>query len=320
MPAIVKTLLVKRAPSIAPTMGAIYVGAMLTGILYGSTNVQTFLYYKSYPQDAMFQKWAVALLWILDTLHMVFTIIEFWHYLIESFGNYEALLQLHWSFSLQIALSVIVILVVQSFYTRRVWKLSSDRYQRIWAWLLIIVLLVVYAAGITFIVELYSASTLIQMSHLRWSIILGLSSSTLDDFMIATAICHLLSLRRTSFAETKSKIWTIMFYAVISGALTSICSLTSVIALAVMPHNLVFQGIEFLLPKLYINSYLAMLNARKSLKDHAVSINPPSKMIQFNDFETRHLTSHDFHGRSTVDEPNVPSSSRAVKVKVDAVR
>jgi len=93
-----------------------------------------------------------------------------------------------------------------------------------------------------------------------------------------------------------------------------------VITLAVMPHNLVFQGIEFLLPKLYINSYLAMLNARRSLKDHAVTINPPSKMIQFNDSETRHLTSHDSQGRTMVDEPNIPSSSRAVKVKVDVVR
>ena len=33
---------------------------------------------------------------VLDTLHMIFTVVEFWHYLIESFGNYEALAQLHW--------------------------------------------------------------------------------------------------------------------------------------------------------------------------------------------------------------------------------
>ena len=35
----------------------------------------------------------------------------------------------------------------------------------------------------------------------QWSIYLGLSLSTFNDFMLAAAICHLLSLQQTTFAE-----------------------------------------------------------------------------------------------------------------------
>ncbi|KAF8347265.1 hypothetical protein F5887DRAFT_1072778 [Amanita rubescens] len=203
------------------------------------------------------------------------------------------------------------------------------------------------SAGFLFLVKLYSVSTLPQLSQLRWSIIFGLSMSSFDDFMLAIAICHFLAIRRTTFEETKSRLWTIMTYAVISGALTSIFSLTSVITVAIMPHNLVFQGIEFLVPKLYVNSYLAMLvaiafpcfhtsdfhefyprlNARKGAKNHRKSNNlSVNTVIRFGDSESRQSTSHESHTRfSTVatTDPKIPSSTNprgGLEVKVDVVQ
>ncbi len=75
MPAIARQLLLTT--NLGPTLGATYVGAMVTGMywlftlssfiysavpsrLYGSTTVQTFLYLKNYPLDWTFQKCAVS--------------------------------------------------------------------------------------------------------------------------------------------------------------------------------------------------------------------------------------------------------------------
>ncbi|KAF8347263.1 hypothetical protein F5887DRAFT_1174971 [Amanita rubescens] len=344
MAAIVDSLLVKRAQSIAPTMGALYAGAMLTGILYGTANIQTFLYYKNFPRDQMFQKCAVALLWILDSLHMILTIIEFWHYLIDSFGDYDALIALHWSFSLQLAAGVLIILVVQrhvlgvscvcltfdililsSLYTRRIWILSSNRYQRIWSWILIAVLMASYTAGFIFLVDLNKVSTLVQLSRLRWSIIFGLAISSFDDVLLAAAICHLLSLRQTAFEETKSKIWTIMSYAVVSGALTSFAMIEAANVKKVGYHAAQpdISGYRIL----GAETYLAMLNARKSVSERRTSTSV--NMMQFSDFQTsRHLVSHSdsisgFH-RSMVESKDPPSSatarlSRPVEVMVEVV-
>jgi len=292
-----------NAPNLGPTMGATYLGAMGAAVLYGCTNVQTYLYLKSYPDDRLFQKRAVAVLWLLDTLHMALTIIEVWHYLIDSVGNYAALLDITWSYKLQILVSILLIAAIQFAYAVRLWKLGSS-YTRIWAWALTLILVIGYSAVITFLVKMYSVSTFLQLSQLRWEILVSFAMSTLNDFVLSAGICHLLSLRQTTFAQTKSMIWVIMCYAVISGMITSICSLASLITCALMPHNLIFQSIEFLLPKLYFNSYLAMLNARRGGRNYATPV-PSANMMRLGDAELRHRTSH--HSQSKLVRPVVES-------------
>ncbi|PBK87437.1 hypothetical protein ARMGADRAFT_1016606 [Armillaria gallica] len=53
-----------------------------------------------------------------------------------------------------------------------------------------------------------------------------------------------------------------MRLGVISGLATSICSLLILITYLAWPNTLIFFGIDLILPKLYINSLLAMLNSR----------------------------------------------------------
>ena len=55
---------------------------------------------------------------ILDSLHMIFTIVEFWHYLIDSFGDYNALLELHWYVPLFSRLSLGLITCIQVVFSK----------------------------------------------------------------------------------------------------------------------------------------------------------------------------------------------------------
>ncbi|KIM42360.1 hypothetical protein M413DRAFT_132356 [Hebeloma cylindrosporum] len=54
-----------------------------------------------------------------------------------------------------------------------------------------------------------------------------------------------------------------MQYVLACGFLTSACSLGAVISYATMPKALVFIGMHFLLPRMYMFSYMFMLNARR---------------------------------------------------------
>ncbi|KAF8627260.1 hypothetical protein AX15_004452 [Amanita polypyramis BW_CC] len=305
-------------PSLGTTIGAAFLGTVAAAVLHGCIGIQSYLYFKNYPQDRPFQKYAVAFLWIMDSLHMALTIVEMWHYLINSFGDYIALLHITWSCKLQVAINVVIILAVQSLYTLRVWKLSSDR-ARIWAWILIAVLMAGYATGIILVVKLYSVTSFLQLDQFRWAIYLSFAMPTFNDFLLSAGICHVLSLRRTVFAETRSRIWIIMCYVVISGVLTSVCSLIALVMYCVMPNNLIFLGIEFLLTKLYVNSYLALLNARKSVRERSIS----------NASNAMHLSDMVSHNRSVrsadetepkLREQNSAMNSRSVKIRVDVVQ
>jgi len=265
----------------------------------------------------------------LDTLHMAFTIAPLWYYLIENFGNYLALLNIVWSLKVQLTVNVIIIQFVQSLYALRVWKLSSNT-TRIWAWVLIGALLAGYATGIILVEKTVTLSQFSQISDIRWVIYLSFVMPTFNDIALAVGICHLLAFQRTTFAETRSRIWIITRYVFISGTLTSIWSLAALITYSVMPNNLVFLGMEFLLTKLYINSYLAMLNARMSVRDFTTP-NPSTNVMQLSDLESRQPSGYpdsDYHGRSDEGHgkfrnsmhPTNNRNARAVKIRVDVDR
>ncbi|PBK85867.1 hypothetical protein ARMGADRAFT_1017656 [Armillaria gallica] len=67
----------------------------------------------------------------------------------------------------------------------------------------------------------------------------------------------------SAFSSTSAIILGLMRVIVISGSATSACSLLTLITFHVWPNSLMFLGIDFVLPKIYINSLLAMLNWRK---------------------------------------------------------
>ncbi|KAH9835130.1 uncharacterized protein C8Q71DRAFT_764232 [Rhodofomes roseus] len=106
-----------------------------------------------------------------------------------------------------------------------------------------------------------------ESGHL-WIMYYSLSIASCIDIFIAASLCYLLSRCRTGFCKTDSLISWLMFYTINTGLVTSMCSLVAVIMLAVFPRTFLTVAFQFVQVKLYINSYLAMLNARSSLRRH----------------------------------------------------
>ncbi|KAI0931040.1 hypothetical protein AcV5_005388 [Taiwanofungus camphoratus] len=57
----------------------------------------------------------------------------------------------------------------------------------------------------------------------------------------------------------------ITLYTVENGSLTCVTTIVSLVCWLTMSHNLIFLGLHFAISKLYANSFLATLNARKAL-------------------------------------------------------
>ncbi|SJL16061.1 uncharacterized protein ARMOST_19576 [Armillaria ostoyae] len=95
--------IIDSLPSVmGQTLGAIYVGATIAAVFYGITILQTVIYYKEYPNDSWLFRYGVALLWILDTLHVAISTHALYFYLVESFGNYLRVLKIIWSFRVRL--------------------------------------------------------------------------------------------------------------------------------------------------------------------------------------------------------------------------
>lgn len=276
------------------TIGAAFLGTVFASILYGVTNLQVYLYYQNYQNDWRVQKYSVALLWVLDTLHLSLTIAAVYHYLINSFGSLAALQMVVWAFKLQIAVNIVIIVVVQTLYAIRVWKLGRHN-QRIWPILVALVVASGYAIGIILAVKTYGIKTFAEIADISWVIYASFSWTTGIDIVIAVAMCFYLIRSKSGFSGTNNKIVMIIRMTLVSGFLTSACSLAALITFAAMPTTLVFLGIEFLLTKLYINSFLAMLNARKTMNEGGGSRNSVSitKIMNIRTTTSSHIVTSD---------------------------
>ncbi|KAK0243663.1 hypothetical protein EDD85DRAFT_1017486 [Armillaria nabsnona] len=122
------------SPSLGDTLGALYIGATIaavqvtfltrrdtcscihSGSLFGITNLQTVIYYKKYPHDWWLFRYSVALLWILDALHVALSTHALYVYLINMFGDLAGVL-VHdvWSFKAQLDINIIIVIYVQEY-------------------------------------------------------------------------------------------------------------------------------------------------------------------------------------------------------------
>ncbi|PBK91967.1 hypothetical protein ARMGADRAFT_1166122 [Armillaria gallica] len=254
-------------PPLGTTLGAVYIGATIAAVhaFYGITILQTVIYYKQYPNDLWLFRYSVAILWILDTLHVAISTHALYFYMIESFGNYLPLFGIIWSFPLQLLVNMLIVVGVQALYAVRIWKLGL-KFDMVLPWLIFLAVAASFGTGVYVIYDTYTLSSFFDIPTISTSIYIVFSTLAGADFFIAATMCYYLHKGRsmTGFSGTLKIIVGLMRLVVISGLATSACSLFTLVAYIAWPNSLIFIAVDFILPKLYINSLLAMLNARNA--------------------------------------------------------
>ncbi|KAG1861777.1 hypothetical protein DFJ58DRAFT_246719 [Suillus subalutaceus] len=244
------------------TFGALFIGVTIAAVLFGLSCVQSFVYFQTHRDTGTtFYKLAVICLWILDALHLALIIHCVYYYLVSNYANVNALAEIVWSFKLQIVVEVFIIYGVHILYLQRIWILSRGQ-SRTLPIIVGIVTILNSGVAIALIWAIYQCQVFSDLVKMEWATFLTLGTITFADVVVASSLCYLLATSRTGFSSTNSLITKLMVYIINTGCLTSICSMVAVITCAIMPTNFIFLAIEFLLAKLYVNSFLALLNAR----------------------------------------------------------
>ncbi|KAF7324971.1 hypothetical protein MKEN_00539500 [Mycena kentingensis (nom. inval.)] len=166
--------------------------------------------------------------------------------------------------------------VVRGIFARRVYRLSKGN---IWGTALIVALSTVDLAcglGAVISVKAFRIATFPELSSISTLFYVNFASGTAADIAVALALCYMLYTSRTGFerCRTDSLIRVLMTYTINTGLLVALDAAAGMLTYAFMPDNFWFLGCYLLLGKLYLNSYLAILNARKILRgDGMTSIN-----------------------------------------------
>lgn len=255
------------AVDIHDTFGAGFIGGMVTAILYGITTLQTYLYYVYYPKDTNSLKALVAVIWVIDTLHVSLMCHALYYYLVTNFGDPANLGTGTWSLFLSLGLNLCMAVLVQTYFTFRISHLSRSTI-RWWLTSFIMVFVVAhFAFGLETVILMFIKKEFSALSQITLYAATPFAiTAVLSDVLIAGSLCVLLHGNRSPIIETNALVNTLIIYAINRCLLTSVVAVAEVIVFAISPDSLWFIAIDFVIGKLYANSLLASLNSRSALR------------------------------------------------------
>ncbi|KAF8173231.1 hypothetical protein K438DRAFT_169134 [Mycena galopus ATCC 62051] len=221
-----------------------------------------YYYYHYYRHDGLLHKVSVGVLWALDATHLSLIIYSSYYYGVQGFGDIAGLDILIWPIKLQIAINVVIILMVQSLYAYRVWLLGGYHHG-VLGYLVAGVVLGGFGIGIVLSYETYQITSWNQTSDIAWAVESSFAASTTIDIVISIAMCYYLRKSKGPQSQLNSRLSTLMQYTLSCGVFTSACSVSCLFTFILMPNDLIFLALSYLLTRLYVNSFMAMMNARQ---------------------------------------------------------
>ncbi|KAI9065550.1 hypothetical protein FKP32DRAFT_1567728 [Trametes sanguinea] len=254
----------------------VLLGGLIALFLSGAVFMQVALYYQVYQTDRQRIKTLVLIIWLLDLTHSAMVCTANWENLIVHYGDVAALDSITWYFlftlqrpSPSYALTqAVTTVIVHCFYIQRIYSLSRGN------WFIVAPLVLttaeMYVEGSlsartasdrTFRIRIGNYPQFV--AEFSWVFTLGLAVSSFLDVLITSIMCYYIRKGRTAFVRMNRIIDVLTLYTVENGMITCIATSLSLFFWLFMRSNFAFLGMHLAINKLYANSFLASLNARK---------------------------------------------------------
>ncbi|KAG8701217.1 hypothetical protein FRC08_004214 [Ceratobasidium sp. 394] len=231
-------------------------------------------------RDRKWIKWMVAWLFVIDTVNTIFDIGLVWRYTITFFGNLEEITHSHWLLNVEPAMTTMISSTIQSFYAWRIARLT----ERAWmGWVLGFLALVQFGAGLAATIWASFLGDFSRFQEVKSLVITWLGLSALTDMLITCALTWYLFTHRTGFPRTDDIITRLIRMTVQTGLVTTIWATIDMILFLALPVNNLHLFFQLPLCKLYTNTLMSMLNARKGWDRNFVSVDTSEPTLRSGD-------------------------------------
>ncbi|KIM67816.1 hypothetical protein SCLCIDRAFT_1209960 [Scleroderma citrinum Foug A] len=252
------------AASINATFGAYLLGVIMSAILYGVTMVQTWFYYLGYPADPWHIKTLVLAVFISDTIHQALITHSAYVYLVTDITAPTQLGSIVCCLIVEVLFNAITAFLVQCFLTMRVYRLSNKSI--IATVSVLIVVTAQFVMSVIYVSKSISFTTFAQLETLKTLSSAINATTAVSDVMIAACLCFLLQKSRTGFRRSDNMINKLIIFSINTGLMTSLFAIASLVSISVRPDAFIYIAFYFCLGRMYCNSLLATLNARRIIR------------------------------------------------------
>jgi hypothetical protein len=244
------------------TYGVLFIGYVISMILYGFTFFQTYVYFSRYPKDDWFVKWTVTALGIIDTATSALASHALYFYLITLFPFAVGLSEATSTFCAEISLATLAVFNVQVYYATRIWSLSHSVFL---FGAIAISSSAGFVLGITMASEMFEhkAFTRLAIPHIQAVAACSQALTFISSLLIMGSLFFYLRPSRKPLMKPLDG-WfdKCVAYTLTRGSIATVIQLAYFLAFTSMPDRSVWIPFHLAVSKLYINSLLTMLNSR----------------------------------------------------------
>ncbi|KAJ6580130.1 hypothetical protein DFH09DRAFT_1360703 [Mycena vulgaris] len=241
--------------------GPLLIGALLNGWLFGILSVQVYLYYEAFPNDRLATKCLVYVLFTLDVVETILITHDAFATFGYGFGDVSAVTQPRLAWLTIPIMGGLVAFIGQSFYAYRIYGLSKSWFIPVFIGILSLISAVAACTSGTFGQEVRNtASFTTPMTRVASGV--WLSASCANDIVIAGCMAYYLSTADSAFRRTRVFLSKLIRLTIETGSVTALTTLTTLALFYAFPNGSYDLVPGFIIPALYANAVLAVLNAR----------------------------------------------------------
>ncbi|KAJ7200198.1 hypothetical protein GGX14DRAFT_699695 [Mycena pura] len=267
------------------TLGAAFIGFAFSCAVVGLNTNQVFTYFLRYPGDKIVYKLLVLLVCALSWIDQVFIGHAVYFYCITNYVNPIIVIErVPWTLIVQLTVGVsarapesesviktdsdscqaAIGTIVRLCFAMRVWRFSKRNIPV--TTMVVALTLAELGFSIVYTVKSFQTPYLTTIENLRIIASLALGAGAVTDVVIACALAFFLRQYRTGSKRADSLVTTLTVYAVNTGAITAIFSVSTLVLYDLRPTTFQFLAVYFLLTKLYSVSFMCTLNMRRIVR------------------------------------------------------
>ncbi|KAK0474412.1 hypothetical protein IW261DRAFT_1595938 [Armillaria novae-zelandiae] len=246
---------------IARLSGPLIVAYLLHWGLFGTLSVQLYLYYLAFPKDRNVIKCLVHGIYIIEFVETMLFTHDAFAVFGYGFGDIEALMGMHFNWLAVPIMSGVMAFAAQAFYAYRIFVLSKSRL------IPLFVLCVSLTSSVAAIITgayAFQEDSVTKLNDRKISIAIGIAggASALCDIIIAVCMTYYLMRSNTNFRRTRILVSNLIRLIIETGTMTAVIVVINLILFFVFPHQTFYGATSILIPKLYANATLMVLNSR----------------------------------------------------------
>ncbi|KDR76620.1 hypothetical protein GALMADRAFT_139532 [Galerina marginata CBS 339.88] len=301
--------------NLSQTMAPLYWGFVVSLLLGGITIVQAYIYFPA-QQDRLLARFTAAVMLqvpVLDLLSSTLIAQSVYYYLIPHFGSLQPLSSVTPELSAECLVSTMITFISQAFFGYQLYNVKRlDRTRLLVLGSIAGCAIMAFAGGIACVASMYIFRHGVLSNRNRtFSIFSGIAKGfgAATDIIATVAMSMYLTSSRTGIERTTTLLNKLMRYVIQRGALVTLIQTVLLVTFYAAPDRIYWIPFHINVTKLYVNTFFAMLNGRRSLQGTQTTVTQQNLAFQDEEDAVRGIEENDQIKRSLY----MPTAAKTVE-------